>query len=65
MVNINEKIQEIIKAAYKFKSREKAFSFANRCIKSMAVMMGDDERFWVVTLTDAARLEKAGYEWAK
>ncbi|SNX54868.1 hypothetical protein [Thermoanaerobacterium sp. RBIITD] len=65
MVNTNEKIQRIIKAAYKFESRELAFSFANRCIKSMAVMLGDDENFWVVTLADAAVLEKAGYEWVK
>jgi len=65
MVNTNERIQRIITAAYKFKSRETAFSFANRCIKPMAVMLGDDEGFWVVTMAEAAALKKAGYEWAE
>jgi len=47
----------------KFSSLALANSFANNAIKAMAVMMGDDNKFWVVTMADAARLEKAGYEW--
>ena len=49
---------------FKFNSRETAFSFARGCKKSMAVMLGDDEMFWVVCMADAARMERAGYEWA-
>jgi len=51
-------------APIKFNSLALANNFANNAIKSMAVMMGDDNRFWVVTMADASRLEKAGYEWA-
>ena len=49
---------------FKFNSRERAFAFANHCEKAMAVMLGDDAKFWVVCLADAARMERAGYEWA-
>ena len=38
------------------------YAVANR--RGYAVMLGDDNRFWVVTLADAQRLERAGYEWA-
>ena len=40
----------------------KAFSIAART-KAGAVMLGEGA-FWVVCLADAARLERAGYEWA-
>lgn len=46
----------------KFRSRELAFSCATR--RGWCVMLGDDGRYWVVCLADAARLEAAGYEWA-
>jgi hypothetical protein len=48
----------------KFTSLSTANNFVNNAIKSMAVMMGDDNKFWVVTMVDAQRLEKVGYEWA-
>jgi hypothetical protein len=48
----------------KFIDRNNAFSFAARCLKSMWVMLGDDDRFWVVCPADASRLEKQGYEYA-
>ena len=51
-------------APIKFTSLANANNFVNNAIKAMAVMMGDDNRFWVVTMADAQRLEKAGYEWA-
>ena len=51
-------------APIKFSSLAIANQFVNQAIKSMAVMMGDDGKFWVVTMADAQRLEKAGYEWA-
>ena len=51
-------------APIKFTSLANANNFVNNAIKAMAVMIGDDNRFWVVTMADAQRLEKAGYEWA-
>lgn len=40
-----------------------AWSIADRCTKPQIVMLGDDA-YWVVCPADAARLEKAGYEYA-
>ena len=40
-----------------------AWSLADRCTKPQIVMLGDDA-YWVVCPADAARLEKAGYEYA-
>lgn len=41
-----------------------AQAFADRCIKAHAVMLGDDGYFWVVSLGDAERLARQGYQWA-
>ena len=49
---------------YRFRLSELAFSFADRATKSMLVVLGDDERYWVVTMADAERLIRAGYEAA-
>lgn len=45
-------------------SRDAAFRWAANCNKLHIVMLGDNEQFWVVCLSDAARLLKAGYEIA-
>jgi hypothetical protein len=47
----------------KFMYRDNAFRFAGRS-KSGVVMLGDDERYWVVCLADASRLAKFGIEEA-
>lgn len=47
----------------RFQSLALANSYAARC-KGHVVLLGCDERFWVVSLKNAAKLEKAGYEWA-
>lgn len=31
-------------------------------VKPMMIVLGDDERLWVVTPTTAAKLERMGYE---
>jgi hypothetical protein len=49
---------------YWFRCLGYAESFAYRAIKPLRVMLGDDETFWVVCPADAARLERAGYEYA-
>lgn len=51
-------------APIKFISLATANYVADNALIPMAVMMGDDERFWVVTMADAQRLDRAGYEWA-
>lgn len=49
----------------KFNSRDNALSFAARCHKAHAVVLGDDRRFWVVCLADFNRLVRAGFQPAK
>ena len=48
---------------FRFASRELAFRFADHS-GGMAVMLGDDGRYWVATMADCARLEAQGYQWA-
>lgn len=48
----------------RFKSRTNAFNFANSG-KALAVMLGDDEMFWVCRLSDCEWLGRNGYEWAR
>jgi len=45
-----------------FRDEANAFSAAARA-KARTVMLGENA-FWVVCLADAARLEKAGFEYA-
>jgi hypothetical protein len=49
---------------YRFLAPERAFSFADHAIKPMIVLLGDDQRYWVVRMSDADRLLRAGYEAA-
>jgi hypothetical protein len=41
-----------------------ARAFSNRTAMASAVVLGDDGRFWVVTLAEMERLLRAGYELA-
>ncbi|MCC5830153.1 MAG: hypothetical protein JJU36_11960 [Phycisphaeraceae bacterium] len=50
---------------YRFASPAHARSFADRGHKAMAIVHGDDGRFWVATLATFNRLVKAGYEPAR
>lgn len=49
---------------WKFYEIENAISFQNHAIKPMWIMLGDDNRYWVVIPALAAALEKAGYQYA-
>lgn len=51
--------------AAKFNSLRLALDFAARCHKVHMVIMGDDMKFWVVTMAVAQRLVKQGYELAE
>lgn len=48
----------------KFTNYATAQSFSSRTIKASAVMLGDDGKFWVVTLAQMEKLLKQGYELA-
>lgn len=45
----------------KFSNLKLAQSFSHRTIKMSAIMLGDDNRFWVVTMATFERLIKANY----
>lgn len=41
---------------------QNAREFSNRTNKASAIVLGDDGKYWVVTLAEMERLLKAGYE---
>lgn len=60
------RIQRAIKDAAKFQSWGLARSAAARQVHHVAVLLGDDGRFWVpATMADMERLLRAGYEAAE
>ena len=58
-------IQEVLGRVYRFRDRDRAFGFARHAARTQWVMLGDDDRYWVATPADCARLERAGYEFAE
>lgn len=50
--------------AARFNSETLAWSFCDRCLKAHMVILGDLEQFWVVSMAEAGRLMKGGYEAA-
>lgn len=58
----NETENEMLR---KFNDSELARSYSARTIKASAIIMGDDGRYWVVTLAEMERLVKCGYEIIK
>ncbi len=64
---INPQVKALVKGHIAvFRNPELANNYANRCIKPHWVVLGDNDgengEYWVVTPTDAQRLERAGYE---
>ena len=49
----------------KFSNYQLAKSFSNRTTKASAIILGDDNKFWVVNLATMETMLKAGYELAK
>ena len=45
-------------------SRACSFAYGPGSNKNSTVVMGDAGEYWVVSMADAARLEKVGYEFA-
>ena len=50
---------------YKFTSLPNTKNFLDRATKPIAIILGDDMRFWVVTLDLGEQLIKSGYEVAE
>jgi len=50
---------------FKFINLSNAKNLADRAKKSMAILLGDDGRYWVVSLGLGEKLMKAGYEMAE
>ena len=50
--------------AAKFNSLANARSYSNRTTKVSMIVLGDDCKFWVVTMAVASKLLAAGYELA-
>jgi len=48
----------------KFNSRQTAESFKNHTIPMSAIVLGDDNKYWVVTIGKMESLLKSGYELA-
>lgn len=49
----------------KFNKLSTAINFSNRTDKASAIVLGDDNKLWVVTLAQMTKLEKAGYQVVK
>lgn len=45
-----------------FTNASAAFRWAENCIKSHFVLLGDNGKFWVANFATAQKLEKQGYE---
>lgn len=49
----------------KFNKLQTARNFSNRTIKASAIVLGDDNKYWVTNLAEMTKLEKAGYTVVK
>lgn len=47
---------------FKFSRQQIAQDFADRAAKAMMIILGDDQKFWVVTMAEGERLIRSGYE---
>jgi len=49
---------------YKFNSLTNAKKFQDRAFDTMLIILGDDDKFWVMLPAQAERLANNGYEYA-
>jgi hypothetical protein len=47
-----------------FSDLQAATRWANNCVKLHIVMLGSNDKYWVVCFADAQKLSKLGYEVA-
>jgi hypothetical protein len=64
MIEIRSK-RSMAEGIYKFRSLPNARNFAGRATKPLVIILGDDMRFWVVTLGFGEQLMKSGDEAAE
>jgi hypothetical protein len=50
---------------FRFSNFANAKDFTDRVTKSMAILLGDDGKYWVVSLSMGEQLVKSGYELAE
>jgi hypothetical protein len=50
---------------FEFTQLSTALKFAHRTVKASAVILGDNQKFWVVSLAEMEKLLAAGYELAE
>lgn len=50
---------------FKFNTLAAAQGFTAKAVKAMMIVLGDDNKFWVVSMRDGSKLEKQGYEIVK
>jgi len=63
MKKIDKKLNEAY-GVYRFHELANAIGFSQRCVRSMMIILGDDEMFWVVTPAKGCKLIEQGYEEA-
>ncbi len=56
---------EMKSTAFKFSTMASAKAFQARANDIMMIVLGDNDQFWAVTPSDAARLVRGGYELAE
>lgn len=68
-ISTEQKVKQALNLRYTptaYNHREFAFASLERAVKPCwVVMLGDNCKYWVVCMSDAAKLERAGYEIAK
>jgi hypothetical protein len=64
-MNIEEVKLTAPNGIFRFSNFANAKDFADRTVKSMVILLGDDERYWVVSLGLGEELVKSGYELAE
>lgn len=53
-----------IKTLARFNNLQQAIRFQEHCEKAAAIILGDDESFWVVNLANMEKAIEGGYELA-
>jgi len=56
---------ETIKTLGQFSNKKLAESFCERTTKASAIVLGDNGKYWVVTMANLNKAVKAGYEVAR
>ena len=61
-LNQLKEAEKIIYRCTKLSDEDRARAYAARTTKPSRIILGDDEKYWIVTPAEATKLEKLGYE---